>query len=766
MRNIWILSKANLRKRKSQTFSMLLLVLLAATFLYIGLVLFTGLGNFFDQRAEELNTPHFVTFVSENDPLEVPLDFVRNFTGVVEVETQYVLQGMGSFIMGDEPLGGHIIIATQTAQQTMNPPSLIGDYMPLEGNAIYIPHFLFLDGRFTIGDDFRLEFMGEERLFSVAGSTEEIMFGTSMNSMWRVYVSETVFAALRDKLPGGRNILISARMTEGDRALGAAFRAKFDSITVSYSAAFQNRTMIPAIAAAMMVTFAITLLIVCAIVIRFRINNDIEEAMKNIGVLKAVGYRNRQIIMSIVMQFCLIAFAGGVAGILLAQALFPIVASALEPMLGLLWVPSFDIAMVFVVLGLALAMVLLFSYVTARRIKKLYPLVALRGGITTHSFKRNPLPLDKTRGALSFLLAIKNILKNKKQTIMVSLIIAAVTILAAEGLLIHYNMSVNTSAFIRMFGEVPDIFAVADNAEAGAALRERIASDPDVEMIFSLDSTTLLIDESAVNMRIVENFSYLAGNELVSGRFPILDSEIVLHHAILSELGKNVGDWVTIRSGYYEREYIVTGTVQEMGNQIGMITFNGAKHVMPDFGSTVFYIYVLDEVDVDAFIEAFTAVNADINVLLVSAQRQFDGQLSVIGDIFAAVNVVLLTTAVTVVVLVLYLVIKTTIIRQRRELGIQKALGFTTFQLMNQIALSLSPSIVLGAAVGAIGAYILFNPLMEAVTGGMGIAQSNLLTPISWVVVPSVVLVALAYAVSMLIAWRIRKISAYALVSE
>jgi len=114
----------------------------------------------------------------------------------------------------------------------------------------------------------------------------------------------------------------------------------------------------------------------------------------------------------------------------------------------------------------------------------------------------------------------------------------------------------------------------------------------------------------------------------------------------------------------------------------------------------------------------------------------------------------------------LYLVIKTTIIRKRRELGIQKALGFTTLQLMNQIALSLSPSIILGAALGAAGAYVFFNPLMEAVMGGMGISQSTLLVPVSWVVVPSAVLVVLAYAISMLIAVRIRKISAYALVSE
>jgi putative ABC transport system permease protein len=85
---------------------------------------------------------------------------------------------------------------------------------------------------------------------------------------------------------------------------------------------------------------------------------------------------------------------------------------------------------------------------------------------------------------------------------------------------------------------------------------------------------------------------------------------------------------------------------------------------------------------------------------------------------------------------------------------------------MNQITLNLTPIIIFGTVLGAIGGYIGFNPMFITLMRGMGVAQANLPVPINWIVMVTVGLVLLAYAVSMLIAWRIRKISAYALVSD
>jgi hypothetical protein len=53
-------------------------------------------------------------------------------------------------------------------------------------------------------------------------------------------------------------------------------------------------------------------------------------------------------------------------------------------------------------------------------INKLHPLVALRAELATHSFRKNHLPLDKTRGALDILLGFKHLMQNKKQALTIS----------------------------------------------------------------------------------------------------------------------------------------------------------------------------------------------------------------------------------------------------------------------------------------------------------------------------------------------------------
>ena len=56
-------------------------------------------------------------------------------------------------------------------------------------------------------------------------------------------------------------------------------------------------------------------------------------------------------------------------------------------------------------------------------------------------------------------------------------------------------------------------------------------------------------------------------------------------------------------------------------------------------------------------------------------------------NIVAAMGLAMLVITLAVVTLVLYFMISSSVIRQKRDLGVQKAIGFTTFQLMNQLCI-------------------------------------------------------------------------------
>ena len=767
---------------------MLALILIVAMLLNIGLVMNFGIGSFFDERAETLHTPHFVAFQFESDHFtafefeeganRATIEFLEQYPGVSEVAYESVILGAGNFFVDDVPNFGTMVIARGSTTEQMTAPSLIGDSLPLVGDAIYVPYFMLLEGGYEIGNVFPFEFWDSVYELTLAGVTEELLFGARIPNTWRVYVSDAIFSQLQVQYPDNLFTMISTRMENGDDAvfLASDFMNEFletgmiDGIASrTYQSARDNRLNGPTLMAVIMVAFSMILLAVGAIVIRFRIINTIEEGMVNIGALKALGFQNHQIILSIVLQFCLIALFGSLLGIALSQVTLPIVANILKPMLSLPWSPAFDVSMMLLALSLILLVVLLFSFASARRIGKLHPLIALRGGLTTHSFRRNSLPLDKTRGPLALLLAVKQLLQNKKQAIMLLLIIGGLTFTAAAGLATHYNINVNSDAFKDVLGgEVSDLMVFLDDAEDGPAFVENMRQNTEVEAAFGYQNLMLLIDDVSIWTAIIADTAYLSGQSVVEGRLPIHDNELALGAPALTVMEKNIGDWVTIRSGDYEEEYLVTGIVQSwnFNGLLGIIGLDAVARVLPDFTFNAFSVNLAGETDVNTFIDAVREREGNIFANILSVQEIFDGQLNTMGNIFALITVIILFVVAAVVILVLYLVLKTTILRRRRELGIQKALGFTTLQLMNQIALSLTPTILFGVIIGALGGYFGFNSIFAALARGQGIVRVNLPSPLVWTILLSAALVLLAYAVSMLIAWRIRKISAYALVSE
>ncbi|MCL2718339.1 MAG: ABC transporter permease [Lachnospiraceae bacterium] len=778
MKNILMLMTANIRKGKSQSITLLLFVLIATIMLNAGFVLIFGIGNFFDERAEVNNAPHFaVTYFDGSEGIKEGEQFIKNYPGVIEAEKLNAIGGLGEIFTNETSSPITLLISRMDENQKMDRLSLIGDSLPLTGNAIYMPYYLFINDNYSIGDNLKLSLSNVELNFTIAGATEDIMYGNAMTTVVRFYVSDIMYAELEKQISDNSLTLLSARLKNSADAIYMLADFNRDNSqedvysTWMYNFAKQGRTMVPLIAAAVIIAFAAILLVVCLIVIRFRIINSIEESMTNIGTQKAIGYKSVQIILAIVMQFGLITFIGGIFGIILSQIVIPFITSLLEPMIALAWQPKFNPGSALISIVAVLVTVMLISYLTARKINKLHPLIALRGGITTHSFKKNPLPLEKSRASLNFLLAFKQILQNKKQSVTIAIIVALVTMSSIIGIAANFNINEGQENFLRaFFGELPEIAVRIEETKDGEAFKERMSARSGVRKIFGYFSTggALLIDDVRIYADIVEDCSLMEGNLLIDGRYPRHNNEIALGAAVSMLIGKTTGDTVMVKVDEISRNYIVTGIVQIMSNNglNGVITDDALREIQPDYISSHYYVYLNDGVDINDFIKEIKIAEDDTICFVINTQEQMFTFLDGMGGIFAAIAIGMIGITAFVVILVLYMVIKTTIMRKRRELGIQKAVGFTTLQLMNQIALNMMPVILTGIISGALAGYFGFNTLMGATLTGFGIVQVDLPIPLGQIIISCITLIILAYAVSMLIAWRIRKITAYSLVSE
>ena len=135
-------------------------------------------------------------------------------------------------------------------------------------------------------------------------------------------------------------------------------------------------------------------------------------------------------------------------------------------------------------------------------------------------------------------------------------------------------------------------------------------------------------------------------------------------------------------------------------------------------------------------------------------------------SIVSKVGIAILIITIAVVILVLYFVINSSVVRRKRELGIQKAIGFTTFQLMNQLSLGFLPPIIVGVFIGCVAGITKTNAIMTLAQGAMGIMKANYIITPSWIALFGVAIIIVSYVTSMLITYSIRKISAYSLVTE
>lgn len=133
------------------------------------------------------------------------------------------------------------------------------------------------------------------------------------------------------------------------------------------------RCMMATMMAAMMVMFSLIIVAVCLLVVRFRIVNSIEDDMMKIGSLKAIGYTGRQIRLSLLLQYLLIAGVGCIAGISLSYPLLPAVAAVFEQQSGLRWEQGFDPAISIAALLIILLIILIVVLLATRRIKSSIP---------------------------------------------------------------------------------------------------------------------------------------------------------------------------------------------------------------------------------------------------------------------------------------------------------------------------------------------------------------------------------------------------------
>ena len=595
------------------------------------------------------------------------------------------------------------------------------------------------------------------------------------------------------------------------------------TVYMSYESEKVNETMFADMFLILTIFLSLITMISALFMIRHKISNDIEDQMQQIGVLEALGYRAREISLAYLYEYVISCGGGCVLGVCAAYVATPAMNSFNESMLGRTVYGNSGLGKMIVVAIVIFTAVVLFALLKTGTVKKYPPVTAFRRGIATHHFKKNVLPLETTRANVNIRLAMKSLITELKSCtgVAICMIVAGMTILfgmlsfmffkdGSAGLVAMMGIDSNVSMVTLMSGVDPE------------TVRDEIMTMPEVRkalVAYEMGEVSVKDSDFSGTAQIYYDYSDAEEFSPAYGRFPEHDNEIMITYRRSKQEGRDIGDSIVLEKAGIEKSYIITGIVSSMMNSGSSLYFtsDGYRRLYTNARPTKINVYLNDGVSYDEFEAALTekygvsakdAMNgqeasgsledriraaADEKIaamltqygvtsvdyavqigdrLITGSSRPFvikevstwqgmiKTQLDPIAQTFKLFTLLSAILIAFIVAVILSIIAASNVRRQRHSLGIMKGLGYSSKDLMTQMAVRIMPVIIFSLIVASFGAVWLNKVFWLALLGLIGEAD------ITVIIITDIVLAVFCYFVTYLGAGRIRKISVNELMTE
>lgn len=795
---LFFIAKHNLKKRKGDTAVLVFLTALAVLLLYGSISVLSGTKGILQSAYERMHGADifYLTKTGTEEQLE---PYFLAQPEVTEYESSPCLYFTDCAYRTDTSLENVFAFLLNRMDEEHKIGTLSGiEIQNQASDSILLPYCL--KNSYQVGEHFFMTLGDTEYEFTVSGFAEDTIFATALNiPIYNVYITGEQY----EKIVKEQSALKEAsyrqyrmRIRDVDRSQEVAERIFMGleqevpelsvtmNIGVSWETMKDGVAIMSNIIMSVILLFSLLLIMVALIILWFSLQNFMEQNLKNIGLQQAVGYTAKQMQRISVLEAGLLAFGGILAG-LLAGALASRFLGRLQGMLlGFRWEEGFQLQAACLTAGVVFLCITLTAGLTGRRYRKVTVLDALRGGIHTHNFRRNYFPLDKTRLPFCLALSGKQILGEKVKNLSIFGITVILAFTTCGSFLVFRNFAWDSEIFLKMVGmEYGDGNVTGENLEE---LGRELKKWPQIQEVLYWNSIQLLITndgkECSLTCDVWKDPSLVENEMLVEGRLPEYDNEIVLTTLVAQKLGATVGDAVYVEGQGTRLCYLVCGIDQKINNmgQKAMLCTKGAVRLQQASEETAFlgqgsegntpfsyaglYLRFQEGITFAAMEERLK--EAFPNAVFSDSRKISEKTLSSVIAGVTAICAVFVTVTLFVVVLVEVLLIHARIIKERKNYGISKALGYTSGQLMRQTMTMNLPVILSGSLLGSVLGLILVSPLTVLCFSYCGIERCDLKTDPFFLVLTVAMIGITAVLASLWASLRIRAIDPVKLLTE
>ena len=615
--------------------------------------------------------------------------------------------------------------------------------------------------------------------FKIKGFIEEPFLGAALIGIKQFFISQNDFDKLCYDIDKNENSTmykyITTNIYQSDESTLTykQFESKANEIfststlAIGLPAAKNYTMMLNQIFSAILIAFAAILLVVTLIIISHSISTSIEMDYVNLGILKALGFTKGQLRAVIITQYILSAALGMLIGISMSIPVIALVNGILVTVTGLLASSEIIFLPCMAVLLGVFVFVLGFIYFKTRKITKITPMRAISGGRDSIYFSsRLQMPIHKK--CMNFWIALRQLTSNIKQYIGVMLISVILVFFLS---MISLIGSWITGDNIKMIFESLDTdisVKIYDDSIAEKDIENIINEYTTIEDKYKSAMEYFTIDGNKIQTNISADSSQF--KNVIYGRTCKYDNEILVTQLFADEIGKNIGDRVTVKFDETSKEFIISGIIQS-ANDAGMCV-----GINSDAAESVGY-------DVDLLWTEYKLGDESCSGKIVSAINDKYGESSNsikcndnsqsfrdgFALIYAAINslsALMYFVAVVFVIITVALICGKVIAKEKIDNGILKSLGFTSEKLRIQLALRFLFTAFIGSTVGIIITGFLKNDIMSLILRSVGLTHFEITQSVFSVVFPVIFISIIFFALAYLFSRKIKKSDIRCLVSE
>jgi len=776
--------KNDFKRNRAGNLSLLLFMTLAAGLVVIATIVVTQLITSMMGMYSVAKPPHFLQMHKGEINQKAIDKFNSSYDGVTAWQTIGMINVYGDDlkIYGDDVISlSDCRLDISLVKQNKEYDLLLDkdrNVINVNKGEIGIPVILLDSYNINIGDTVMLTSKGVNKEFKVTAFVRDAQMNSTLVSSTRILISDEDYEEIFGSV-GEIEYIIEAYFT--DSSMASDYQTAYekaglpqDGQAVTYKIIFLLGAFRDIAMAMVLILVSMLLVMVALMCIKYTVMAALEEEIREIGTMKAIGMSYKDIRNQYLVKYNMMVLAGIVIGYVLALILSNVFTEHVSSTFGKQPISILTI-------GLPVIACLLVFFITnhycKKILKKLKKVTVVDALVTEKGFGKKERVRDglykSKMMSVNSLVSLREVLHNFG-----GFIIIFVVMFIVSGIMIVPMNILNTmesKEFITYMGSsIDDILIEIDSGEnlknRYEVITNLLKDDGDIEEYKEFRRVrveTINSEGKWMNLRI--DCGNYAGKELkyLYGKAPSIENEIALSKLNADEMGKNTGDMIILRFNDIQKKFVISGIYQDVTSG----------------GYTSKAIYKFEGVDSEKY--QFTInLNSGVNVKEKASQwsdktgggydiepmEEFINQT--LGGVTRQVKISI--TAVVVIgillaALIVVLFMNLRLAKDVAQIAAMKAIGFTNADVRKQYLYKIGMVSIVGIFVGTLISNMLGESIMSLALSMMGFGISKvtfIINPwISFVILP-LVLLAVTAGMTWISTRQIREYNIVSLINE